>query len=78
MRGVRQDSAGSPCFAPSFSVTQPCPRSSLCRTRAGQQTLSIATGHTNNMLCMWLEAEFLFTAGLDGLIKVWVSTLDSR
>jgi len=39
----------------------------------GQQTQTIATGHTNNMLCLWLEDQFLFTAGLDGLVKVWDS-----
>lgn len=34
---------------------------------------TIATGHTNHLMALWVEDSFLFTAALDGHVKVWDS-----
>jgi len=40
----------------------------------GAQTNQVQTGHTNNLLCIWVEDSYLFTAALDGVVKVWDSS----
>ncbi|KAL1495631.1 hypothetical protein AB1Y20_016498 [Prymnesium parvum] len=37
----------------------------------GQQTNALQTGHTNNLLALWVEDTCLFTSALDGVVKVW-------
>jgi WD40 repeat protein len=38
---------------------------------SGQQTGSIQTGHTREMLALWVEESHLITAALDGNVRVW-------
>jgi len=38
---------------------------------SGAQTNVINTGHTNALCAVWLEESYLFTAALDGHVKVW-------
>ena len=37
----------------------------------GVQTGSIATGHKGMLMSLWVEDTYLFTAALDGHVKVW-------
>jgi len=37
----------------------------------GSATLSITTGHTDILMALWVEDSYLFTASLDGRVKVW-------
>jgi len=37
----------------------------------GSATLSITTGHTDILMALWVEESYLFTASLDGRVKVW-------
>uniref|UniRef100_A0A7S3T905 Uncharacterized protein n=1 Tax=Emiliania huxleyi TaxID=2903 RepID=A0A7S3T905_EMIHU len=41
---------------------------------SGSLTLQIATEHTNLLMAMWVEESHLFTAALDGHVKVWSPT----
>ena len=37
----------------------------------GSATFSITTGHTDILMALWVEESYLFTASLDGRVKVW-------
>ena len=45
--------------------------------KAGQRYISFATGHTNMLMTLWVEGEYLFTASLDGHVKVWAVANDA-
>ena len=62
------------------SSTRKSPRTSLrARTEVTECPLpsanpppsAINTGHTNALCAIWLEESYLFTAALDGHVKVW-------
>ena len=38
---------------------------------SGALQSTFATGHTNLVMSMWVEETYLFTASLDGHVKVW-------
>ena len=42
-----------------------------CLPSANPPPSAINTGHTNALCAIWLEESYLFTAALDGHVKVW-------
>ena len=46
---------------------------SMWDLNTGTSTLTIATGHTDMLMAMWVEESYLFTASLDGRVKTWQS-----